>query len=978
MKKILTILLFTLICNVGFSSSNNLLFEENKGQWNKNVLFKLELKNIEMYYENSSITVQLYDFHELLSNNHPKSMEKIISDKSTAYYHSYNVDFVNANKNVAHKGLRPEETYHNYFIGNDPQKWASNVQLFENIGYGNLYNGIDLRMYSQDLRPKYDFIVKAGADVSLIAMKYTGTDGMKISNENLIVSTSLGIITEQKPYAYQSINGKMQEVVCNYILKDNTVTFDFPNGYDKNFELVIDPVLIGSTYSGSTADNWGFTATYDNSSNMYAGGIVAKVGYPVTTGAFQTTFGGGGVGGSWPSPWDIGITKYDNLAKTQIFATYLGGSENDYPHSMVVNANDELYVYGKTYSTDFPVTTNAYDITANGKADIIVTKFNSTGTSLLGSTYIGGVNDDGVNFDAYEPTFGGLKFNYGDDARGEIIVDQNNDCYIASCTMSTDFPVTAGAYKTTFAGGGQDGCVFKLNSDLSVLTWSTYLGGSADDACYGLALDNNNNVYTAGGTLSTDFPVTAGVLKSTYSGSIDGFVSIIKNDGSKLNASTFMGTASYDQCYFVQSDKMDNVYVYGQTKGVYPTTPGVYMSSKGGLFIHKLNSTLTTTVFSTIIGDGINTSPNISPSAFLVDNCENIYISGWGGKCNAGIKGGQGNTTGLPVTPDAFQSTTDGCDFYLMSLSKNAATIIYATFFGGTASEHVDGGTSRFDKRGVVYQSVCAGCGGTSTFPTSTPAWSKTNKSSNCNNAIFKIDFQTPNVVALASTIGVIGCVPLTYTFINSSTKPSTYEWYFGDGSPVDTATAPSHVYYKGGTYNVKLIAKNPLSCNGVDSATVQVIVRPGPLVNLGVDYDMTCLALEDIKLDASNSGSTYMWNTGETTQTIHPVDSGTYWVKATSLITGCSSIDTIRLVGPPLPDGAKPYIIPNVFTPNGDDLNETFKISAKGTVAEFNIKIYNRWGLLVFESSDINNSWTGKINGKDADDGTYFFYVEF
>lgn len=966
---------------VVMAHSSALLYEENKGQWEKQVLFKLGLKNIDLYFEKNSITFQMYDFHELLSNDHPKSRDRIIAEKSTAYYHSYKVEFLGANINVAHKALHAAETYHNYFIGNDPQKWASGVKLFEEIDYTNLYNGVDLKMYSDDMQPKYDFIVKAGADVSKIAMKYSGADGLQLREDNLIITTSLGLITEQKPYAYQYINGKKVEVLCKYVLKNSIVTFDIPNGYDKNYELTIDPVLIGSTYSGSTADNWGFTATYDNSANMYSGGIVAAAGYPVTTGAFQTKFGGGGVGGSWPSPWDIGIIKYNTTGSAQIYATYLGGAENDFPHSMVVNDLDELYVYGKTYSTNFPVSTNAYDKTLSAKSDIIVTKFNSSGTALLGSTYVGGTGDDGVNFDAYEINYGNLKFNYGDDARGEVIVDKSSDCYIASCTKSSDFPVTTGAYKTTF-GGGQDGCVFKLNSNLSALTWSTFLGGTLDDACYGLTLDDKNNVYTSGGTMSTDFPVTTGVLHTTYMGLIDGFVSIIKNDGSALNASTFMGTSSYDQCYFVQTDKKNNVYVYGQTKGIYPTSVGVYSSTKGGLFIHKINSALTATVFSTIIGDGINTSPNITPSAFLVDNCENIYIAGWGGKCSAGIGGGQGNTTGLPVTTGAYQTTTDGCDFYLMSLSKNAATLIYATFFGalGGENEHVDGGTSRFDKRGVVYQSVCASCGPplTSTFPTTATAWSKTNKASNCNNAVFKIDFETNNVVALASTTGVVGCAPLTYTFINGSANASTYEWDFGDGSPIDYSTAPSHQFVNGGTYTVKIVAKNPLSCNEIDSATVQVTVTPGPIVNLGVDYDMTCNALKDITLDAKNAGSTYLWNTGATTQSIQPSDSGKYWVRATSTTTGCSSVDTIDLVGPPMPEGAKPYIIPNVFTPNGDNKNDAFVISAKGQVSEFNIKIYNRWGLLVFESNDINNSWSGKIGSSDASDGTYYYLLNF
>ena len=899
MNKIVSALVSLLIPAALLANSDVLNFEENKGQWGNQFLYKLTLKNLNLYYENNSITFQLYDFHELLSNGHPKSREKIMADNSTAFFHSYRVDFVGANENVGHSGEHAATNYHNYFVGNDSRTWVSGVKLYEELNYSELYPGIRLKIYSQGLRPKHDFIVSAGSDASSIKMKYTGADKLKIENGKLVITTSLGLMTEQKPYAYQIINGANVEVSCRYALNGNLVTFDFPKGYDKNFELVIDPVLVASTYSGSFADNWGFTATYDNSGNMYAGGIVTSTGYPVTSGAYQVNFAGGGTGGIYPLPWDVAITKYNSTGSTQIFATYLGGSENDYPNSMVVNANDELYVYGKTYSSDFPITTGAFDNSYNGKSDIFVSKFSSTGSALVGSTFVGGSNDDGVNFDAYELNFGNLKFNYGDDARGEIIVDQNNDCYVASCTKSLNFPATSGAYKTTFAGGGQDACVFKLNSNMSALSWCTYLGGSQDDAAFGLALDNSNNVYAAGGTMSSNFPVTAGALNSTYKGSIDGFVSLIKNDGSALLASTFIGTTSYDQCYFVQTDKSNNAYVYGQTKGVYPTTSGVYKSSLGGLFIQKLDGGLTTTIFSTIIGDGFANNPNLSPSAFLVDNCENIYIAGWGGSCiGTGGLGSQGSTSGLPVTVNAYQKTTDGCDFYVMSLSKNAATLLYATFFGaGSPSlEHVDGGTSRFDKRGVVYQSVCGGCGASSTFPTTATAWSKTNNSNNCNNAIFKIDFQTNNVAALASTSGTNGCAPFTPNFANSSSNATGYEWYYSDGGAKDTVASPTHTFTNPGTYTVKLVATNPLSCNVKDSVTITINVYAYPVVALGADTNIVCNPLSGLTLDAKNPGDTYLWSTGVKTQTIVPTAFGKYWVRVSN--NGCTSTDTINITG--------------------------------------------------------------------------------
>jgi len=976
--------LFLLFLFAVHGQENKLFFEENKGQLNAKVLDVLALRNFGIYYEKTSITFELIDLHELILNDHPKTMKRAIEDHSKLYTHSYRVDFLGASTKVVHKNKGPSSFYHNYFIGKDSKNWASQVKSYEAQEYVNLYPGINLNVYSRDMQVKHDFIVKAGADAGRLQMQYTGADSLFLRNGNLIIATSLGRITEQSPVAYQFINGQQSPVSCFYKITNTTVSFDLPQGYDKKYDLVIDPILVGSTFSGSTMDNWGWTATYDNPGNMYSGGIVtsyygSSTGYPVTLGAYQGKFGGGGVGGITAWPWDIGIIKYNTNGSAILYATFLGGSENEYPHSMVVDANDNLYVFGKTYSTDYPVTPGAYSPKNHGGADLFVTKFNSSGSALLGSTYIGGSLDDGVNYLVGENVFGNLKFNYGDDARGEINVDASNNVYVATCTQSSDFPVTAGAYSTIFKGPVQDACLLKLSGDFSTLVWSTFLGGTADDAAYALALDTAGNVYTAGGTMSSDFPTTPGTLHAGVLGNTDGFACLVKKDGSALLASSYIGTGSYDQCYFVQVDKDNNPYLYGQTEGSFPLTPGVYHNTPGGLFIQKLNSGLSSSLMSTTIGDGLTAYPNVSPSAFLVDNCLNIYIAGWGGKLFPGY-GSQGVTTGLPVSAGAYQSTTDGAGFYLMSLTKNAGSMIYATFFAAPDSnlEHVDGGTSRFDKRGVIYQSVCGGCiYHNSNFPTTPTAWSRTNKSPNCNNAVFKIDFQTPLVTAVASTTGASGCAPFSFTFTNNSTNASSFSWNFGDGSPVDTSASPTHNYLSGGTYTVKLIAKNPSSCNGTDSSTVMVVIRPTPVIDLGQNVDLDCDSLTSVTLDAGNPGNQYLWNTGDTTQKIKPLSTGTYWVKV-SYASGCSSVDTIRLTGTPIPKAAKPMLIPTIFTPNGDNVNDLYVVSIIGQLSQYNLQLYDRWGLKVFESSDISNSWDGKIKGKEASAGTYYYLLTF
>jgi gliding motility-associated-like protein len=228
-----------------------------------------------------------------------------------------------------------------------------------------------------------------------------------------------------------------------------------------------------------------------------------------------------------------------------------------------------------------------------------------------------------------------------------------------------------------------------------------------------------------------------------------------------------------------------------------------------------------------VFGTG-SATVDIVPSAFLIDNCENIYVSGWGGNL-FGYNGTGSTTNGLPITGNAFQNTTDGSDFYFMVLTKAAKTLWYATYFGGSASqEHVDGGTSRFDKTGVIYQSVCGGCGGLSDFPTTGGVWSPTNQSSNCNNAIIKFNFDLLLTVAeFKDTVNALtGCAPFCATFENKSKNGKSYFWDFGDGD-TSNVKSPTHCYTIDGTYTVMLVTINPLSCNLRDTTYSTVTVFP-------------------------------------------------------------------------------------------------------------------------------------------------------
>ncbi|HAE34264.1 MAG TPA: hypothetical protein DCG22_00630 [Bacteroidetes bacterium] len=272
-------------------------------------------------------------------------------------------------------------------------------------------------------------------------------------------------------------------------------------------------------------------------------------------------------------------------------------------------------------------------------------------------------------------------------------------------------------------------------------------------------------------------------------------------------------------------------------------------------------------ILSTVFGSG-GSSVNISPSAFLVDECENIYVSGWGGSVNNSFNPATGNTTGLPTTADALDATTDGSDFYFFVLEKNMASLLYASFFGGSPAEHVDGGTSRFDKEGTIYQAVCAGCGGSDGFPTTAGAWSEVNGSFNCNLGVGKIAFNLAGVYAESDAEPSInGCAPFTVNFENLSSDAEEYIWDFGDGVGGSVEFEPIYTYDSSGTYTVMLVVIDSSTCNIADTSYLTVTVYEDSIF---ADFDLIseqdCEALTAFFSDSSDilDTTTWFWNFGD------------------------------------------------------------------------------------------------------------------
>ncbi len=867
-------------------------FIENKGQLPKSVISKTKLPSGALFIEEGKLIYAFYNGKQV-ADIHDGLRSSISVDA-----HAYSVSFLNSNTKYNIVLEEESEFFENYYLG-DISNWTTKVRSYKKQTHKEIYEKIDVSYYVQNDDLKYEFIVAKYGNPKSIKMQYKGMSKISLNNGNLLIKTSVNTVKEYKPYAYQMINNIEVEVMCNYRLYNKTITFNFPEGYDKEIPLVIDPVLKFSTYSGSNADNFGYTATYDNFGFLYSGSTVFGIGYPTTLGAYQLNYANS-VGGT-----DIGITKYDTSGTMRIYSTYLGGTKDELPHSMIVNSANELFIFGTTASSDFPTTNLAYQTIFNGGptlstlglgvsfpngSDIFVSKLGANGGNLLASTFLGGTDNDGLN------TASKLKYNYADEVRGEIDIDKQNNIYIATCTKSTDFPITNNFQSLN--NGKQEGCIVKMDNQLTTIIWSSYLGGSEDDAIYSLALDKNDDIYVTGGTNSSDFPTLANAYQNSYQDSVkaDAFVTKISSNGNQILSSSYFGTDKYDQSYFIEIGRTNSIYLFGQTKvtGNQLVNNATYFVADGGQFIAVFNEDLSSVLQSTVVGTGKGT-PDISPTAFLVDNCDKVYLSGWGSNVN----GGSLSTLNLPFSVNAYQSTTDGNDFYLMVIDENLDSLLYATYFGGSQSnEHVDGGTSRFDKKGIVYQSVCAGCGGNSDFPIepNPGAVSPINNSSNCNNGIFKFDFDFPMVIAEFDAPWV-GCdTNVSFQNLSSPNTSVSYQWYFGDGTS-SSQENPNHNYIQEGSYTVTLIANSPLTCNISDTIVKQVYILSNssdtlPTINKCIDQQIQ-IGL----LPVNDPTITYAWSPSTNLSSINvsnPFCNSLSNIQYQLLISNGNCIDTL------------------------------------------------------------------------------------
>lgn len=934
----------------------------NEGQWPANLNAYSATSGGAVYFASDRLHFDLFSGEDLATvaeQIHAGTGfmdERILSFPVRKHY--YQLKLVGAATGINPVFEEEKRNVYHFFLG-DRSTWRSNVKTYSHLKYTNVYDGVDVLYKMHGAELKYDFIVAPGKSPDIIRLQYDGVSNLRIADGQLVITTSVGEQREYIPLAYQKINGKCEVVACEYRLEGTVVSFVFPDGYNDDHPLVIDPQLIGSTNSGSTATIYGHTATYDDDGNMFVGGNgFAPGGLPTTPGAYQITFGGGN---------DMALNKYGPDGTQLLFSTYLGGSGMDLPHSMITDANNDLYVLGSTQSGNFPVTAGAAQtIFGGGMSDICVSHFSASGGTMIGSTYIGGSSNDGTNM---------IYVNYGDTYRGEINLAQNGDVLVASFTQSANFPVTSSAIQTVH-GGSQDGAAIRLNNNLSAFQFVSYMGGTTEDACYGILESPDGTIYVSGalGSNAFTFPGSPAEPQFTTSGGYEAFVARIAANGQSLVNGTYIGNYGSSEAFFVQLNSSNHVLVATQTANGIAATAGKYQGPGNNMAIIQYTEDLSQR-------EWVSSIANMAPSAFLVDNCNRIYLSG---------HGLQGN---YDITPGALFNTPNG--FYLMQLNETATTLVYGTYFGNGGS-HVDGGTSRFDKNGIVYQATCSA----GTFPSGpSGSYSGNNNGGSYDMTVFKIDFE-PNpqpFILPDQEIFVCDGLPQAVPFTGANAANVTHHWWFGDGG-TSSEQNPTHTFTAFGDYEVQYYPEFQEGCSVSDTVVALVHILEAEPFDL--DYTFIQGSCNDtlfIGLDFTGTADSISWNMGDgiILNDTDPFEyyyaaSGQYTITLYAEDTICSRSATETIVLNHLAhQGVGELFMPNVFTNNNDGIHDLYHISAAGyTMSEvfndlvyYSVQIVNRWGNPVFESDPDDPQtwpWDGKVSGKMVDEGVYFYLVKY
>jgi len=783
-------------------------FQINRGQSDQQVKFIAHSSSYNLLLTPSEAIMILKPSpdNDIEKNLQPKNLRQTAANLSPSAIVRLKLSDTNENQEIL--GLEEQSGKVNYFVGNAPDNWRTDVPTYAKVKYRDVYPGIDAIYSANQRQLKWDFIVHPGANPDLISLDFSENEQLKLDDHgNLLLSAGGEEIRIGKPMVYQEAAEQRREILASYVLKDHQVSFRLGN-YDTTKSLIIDPTIEYSTYLGGTNDDFGYGITSDLNGNIYVTGLTWSVGTTSPPG-FPTKdpYQNNNLGF-----YNAFITKIDGTGAL-VYSTYLGGTDSDNGWSIAVDSAGNAYVAGATFSTDFP-TVNPIQGVNNGNWDVFVTKLNAAGNALLFSTYLGGSQDD-IGY--------------------SIALDPNNNIYVTGYTESSSAdpngfptlnPMQANNNSTI---GFRDAFVTKINSN-NTLSYSTYLGGWKNDIGYGITADSTGNAYITGSTESdpvltpppNGFPITLGCFQPSFGGITDAFVTKLNANGS-LSYSSYLGGGNYDEGHSIAVDSASNAYVTGFTASnnasspPFPTTASPLQSDNNGnidAFVTKINASGSSLVYSTYLG-GANEDKGFG---IAVDSSGYAYVTG------STYSSGTVSPPGFPLK-NPLQTNNNGLnDAFITKITPNGSDLIYSTYLGGNSYDQ--GYSIAADSAGNTYVAGFTFSTG-ATSPPGFPVENPIQADSNGPYDVFALKLLS--VASLAITKSAYP-VPLplgqnlTYqiTVTNHGPDPAT--------NVIVTDTLPPDVVFISASTGCGEIA-GIVTCNlgtlAPGSATITIVVRP-------------------------------------------------------------------------------------------------------------------------------------------------------
>lgn len=672
-----------------------LVFEANQGQLSSKVNFVSRGSGYSAYLTSEGMILSL--------SSQAKSSNQSHAGITNANHVTLSFRLLGAAKHASAIGENQLPGKVNYFIGRDRSKWHTNVPTYSQVRFKNVYQGIDLTYYGKQHQLEYDFDVHPGADPRQIRFAIDGARQVQVAgNGNLLIDTVIGQVSFQAPVLYQMLNGQRTPIQGGFAMGGNgAVSFQLAN-FDRNQQLVIDPVLTYSTYLGGSGDEQVAGLAVDASGNAYIAGSTDSTDFPLTT--FGATTSG---------DTQAFIAKLDSTGSNLLFLDLLGGSGQDNGYGLALDGSGNVVVAGSTSSSDFPVV-NPIQATLPGSYNAFLAKLSADGSTLIYSTYFGGNESD---------------------LPAGVVVDANGNMVIAGYTSSTNFPLANALQSSVSAnqGGiyGNYGFVTKFSPDGSSLIFSTYLGGSANTSwncgggtCWpepfsminGLAVGQDGSTYVAGSTNTYDYPTTTGAYQTTdpapNNNSI-GFVSKITSAG-VLGYSTFFGGSLLTAISAIAVDSNDSAYVSGLAlnDGTFPLTttsicdPSVSGSGCNFAFVTKFDAAGANLAYSTFLG-----AHNYAiPTAMVLDGNDNAYVVA-------------SSASGSFSTVNGLQNYDASNDLLLVEIDANANSQLFATYLGGAVDDLAVSSGIAVDAQGNIY---VTGVTDSPDFPTTQSAFQST------------------------------------------------------------------------------------------------------------------------------------------------------------------------------------------------------------------------------------------------------------